>query len=176
MKQFRVLSVSAMMIVGVLASCRPAAAQTVVNLALARLEFTSAQEDSQWPVGTVGAGTDVLTAYRALVIPAGGDPVTASPVFTSGPIPKSVVTIVGATTPPTYSISFVNANITGLTMPACTVAPPTPCPAFAIVLLASGPGGLSARTVGAQSDTFTVQGLLTQTPPAAPANAKVKGS
>lgn len=156
------------------ASVLSAQAQVVVNFAQARVEFTSAQNDSQWPVGTVGAGTDVLTGYRALVIPAGGDPVTASPVFSSGPIPKSIVTIVGATTPPTYSISFVNANITTANMPACTAVPPTPCPAFAIVLLATGPGGTSARAATAASDTFTVQGLLLQTPPAGPTNAKVK--
>lgn len=161
-------------LIALLLLAAPLEAQVVVNLAQARVEFNSAKHDSQWPVGTVGAGTDVLTGYRALVIPAGGDPVTASPVWASGPIPKSVVTIVGVTTPPTYSISFVNANITATTMPACTTIPPAPCPAYSIVLLSTGPGGQSARSATAQSDTFTLQGLLPQTPPDGPTNAKVK--
>lgn len=172
MKRFALLG----LVVLALGVAAPLQAQVVVNLAQARVEFTSAQHDAIWPAGTVGAGADVLTGYRAVVIPSGGDPVTASAVFSSGPIPKAVVTIVGTTTPPTYSISFVNANITAGTMPACNAVPPTPCPAYAIVLLANGPGGLSARSATAASDTFTVQGLLPQTPPAAPATVKVKGS
>jgi hypothetical protein len=156
-----------------LASVLTASAQVVVNLAQARVEFTAAQHDAVFQPGTVGAGDPMTAAYRALVIVSTADPVTGVPVFNGGPTPKSLAVIVGVSVPVTYSLSFAQLGISAASLPACAAAL---CPTYAIVLVASGSGGTSARSATAASDAFTQQGLVPQTPPAAPANAKVKGT
>lgn len=171
MKRLALLGVCAF-----LASVLSASAQVTVNLAQARIEFTSPSHDAVFQPGTVGAGDPVTSAYRAVVIPSAADPVTGVAVFSGGPTPKTLATIVGASLPATYSLTFAQLGISAATLPACVAVAPAVCPSYAIVLLATGTGGASARSAAAESDSFTVQGLLPQTPPASPANGKVKGS
>jgi hypothetical protein len=131
------------------------------------IQFSSADQTTTIPAGQVNAGQPTLTSYQALLLAAASDATTGPIVQTGGVIPKTAVVASGVTNSP-YQLPF---SALGLTIPTCTTAT---CPQYTVVLLAIGPGGISLRGVGAESNPFTAAVPVATAPPAAPGNVIVK--
>jgi hypothetical protein len=132
----------------------PVHAQTVIDPATARMEFTESDPTS-------------VTSYQAIVLPTSADAVTGVPALTGPMVPIGGI-IISPTAPPspvTYSVTFAQMGITTTTLP-CTAVAPAVCPSYSIVLLAIGPNGISARSISAESDAFALTPLTM--PPTAP--------
>lgn len=174
MKRFRTL-LSALVVMVLLSST--VTAQTIVNLAQARLEFTSVDHDSIVPVGVTGEGGPVLVSYRAIVLLTANDPVTGVTTLFGSIVPKASATVITGVTPnQTFSLTFAQLGITPATLPVCTAVAPALCPAYSIVLTANGPGGPTARLASATSDSFSLAAQILPARPASPSTVKVKGS
>lgn len=164
-------------VLALLLSVGSASAQVIINFAQSRVEFTSTDHDTIVPAGQVGAGGPVILTYQALVLLTAADPVAGNVIFTSAPIPRTAVTTISGVSPnQTFSLTFLQLGITAAVLPACTVVAPATCPAYSVILLTSGPAGTSARSLLAESDSFSLAALVLPAKPAPPSLVKVKAS
>lgn len=154
-----------------------AAPTVVVNLAQARIEFTSPDHDTLIPVGQVGEGSPMLLSYQAVILLTAADPVTGVVTITSPVIPKANVIVISGVTPnQIFSLTFVQLGITAAALPVCSAIAPATCPSYSVILLATGPSGTTVRSAASESDPFALAARTMPARPAPPSGLKVKAS
>lgn len=154
-----------------------------------RTEFISQGHNLPVPQGEANAGQPLITGYQAYAFPLASDVTTGVPIATGVIVPKATVVATGATSPctpgsqtscPIYTLTGAQLGLTigsgPNQIPPCTSATQAGCPQFSLVMVAIGPGGVSARGVLAESDPFTLPALAPTTPPVSPSQVKIKGS
>lgn len=145
-----------------------ASAQVVVDPVLASVDFFSADHSAVIPVGFPSAGLPTVTSYQALVFPTAADVTTAVALITGTVVPKATA----IASPTGRLLTFAQLGVTAI--PVCAVVAPASCPLFKITLLAIGPGGTTARTVGSTSNSFLRASLAPNPLPAAPSMVVVQ--
>jgi hypothetical protein len=158
-----------------LLAAAPADAQVIVNLAQARLEFTSPDHDELVPPDITGAGNPLLVSYRAIVLLSSVDPVTGPTVLFGTIVPRASATVISGTSPnQVFRLTFQQLGITSATFPACAVIAPATCPGYSIILTATGPGGSTSRSATSLSDSFALAAQTIPPRPAPPSGVRVR--
>jgi hypothetical protein len=158
-----------------LAAAAPAQAQVIVNLAQARLEFTSTDHDAVVPPGVTGEGGALLVSYRAILLLSSADPVTGATTLFGTVVPKASATVISGTSPnQVFSLTFAQLGITTATFPTCAAVSPATCPAYSIILTATGPGGSTSRSTTSLSDSFSLASQVLPARPAPPSTVRVR--
>lgn len=149
----------------------------VVNLAQARIEFTSPDHDTLIPVGQVGEGTPLLLSYQAVTLLTSADPLTGVVTITSPVIPKANAIVISGVSPnQVFSFTFLQLGIIPSALPICNAVAPATCPSYNVILMATGPSGTTVRSATSESDPFALAARTTPARPAPPSTVKVKAS
>lgn len=145
-----------------------ASGQTVIDPAVAKLDFFSTDHAAVIPVGQANAGQPAITSYQGILFPSAADPAAGTPAIVGPVIAKALA----VANPAGTALRLTLAQMGIAALPACTVVAPAVCPTFSIVLVAIGPNGTTARSVLAESDSF-MRASLVSLPPAAPSLLKI---